>query len=248
MSYTFSASQINSYMQDPCIWVIQSLFKMKSPMNGYAIRGIVFGEYVEGAAVTGNWLVDPEQIKNKITNDCLKANADLPSLNSIADDWAAISNHFKAHADKGYESPIASQHHFMIDCTHGKLQGYLDLLYSRAGKDIKYRTKIEDKPRISDMIQLSCYWKALGYRQFLTEICKGKVKQSAYGQEELEFYWKIAEHNMGQMKKIANDYQDAVNLLGARQACLSILKGLPIHNPRLYWWPEAEQLILEAIS
>lgn len=246
MTYTFSASQINTFMQDPCIWVIQSLFKMRSPPNAWAEKGTIFGDFVERAALTGDW-GDVMPIKLAIAKRCDELELEVPSLTSMDTDWQNAKEHFQRW-EKEFGRPVATQEEFIIDCKHGKLRGYIDVRYQTCCADIKNRTKIEKDFKTSDMIQMACYWKAKGCPQWLLEFSAGKKRVSLFG-NELEFWWKIAEHNMGRMEIIALDYEDCVHQFGdKRQACLHILSGLPIHNPRLYWWPAAEELILEAIS
>ena len=251
--HTFSASQIIKYMSDPWLWVMKSLFKMKEPMNPYAIKGIVFGDFVETAAVKGHWDGDGivELIKNRISDDCLKAGCEIPSLSNIEQDWLAARDYFKSRENKGYDKPIKNQHEFIFESKHGKVKGYIDLLYPRAVMDIKYRSEVQKDNRCSDMIQLACYWKATGHRQFLLEICKGKVKQSAYGQEELEPYWKIAEHNMSIMSGIIDRVKDIrYNNPDYTERCvmLGTLGEMPIHNPDGFWWPEALKLREEILG
>lgn len=244
--HIFSASQINKFMEEPSLWIMKSLFKLKEPQNKWAIRGTVFGDFLETAAVSGHYDIDINMLKNRIAEDCLKADCEVPSLTSIDTDWQVAVKHFQDHDTKGYDRPIASQHKFLIDVKHGKLTGYLDLLYPKAVKDIKYRNEIEREPRQSDMIQLACYWKATGHRQFLFEVSKGKTRLSAYGEAELKEWWEVAEHNMGRMADIVMLYQAMIITCTPREACIVLLKDTPIHNWNGYWFKEARELSLEA--
>lgn len=254
MTYVFSASQINSYMSEPWLWVIQSLFKIRGPQNQWAIKGDVFGAALEKIVLSQDFdnVHSHEVIQNEVEAQCKFAGLEVPSMSTLEADWKIAIDHYRQHKLKGYDAPLPppagskkGQHYFEMDCKHGKVCGYIDLLYPKAGRDVKYRTEIEQKPRVSDMIQLACYWKKYGGRWMLDEFSKGKKRSKPYGQEELEPYWKIAEHNMGcmndiiHMKEVFDDDPDCMKI---------ILRDLPIHNPDGYWFPQALELRKEILG
>lgn len=239
--HAFSPSQINLFMDEPAVWIIKSLYKIKSPQNAYAIQGTVFGDYLERAAVAGDFTADQsDNIRQDIVSECDKYGLDAPAMSYLKEDWQTVMNHMEQQRRKGYAMPLGAQGEVTLQTVYGLLRGRLDLEYPAAIVDVKYRTQLAPtEGKRSDLVQLACYWKMTGKLPFLLEISKGKVRQQAYP-DKMDEYWYLALHNMKVMARIA---------AGKLPADMSLLRDFPVHNPDGYhWFPEAKRIWQEVCA
>ena len=244
--HTYSASQINNFMNEPILWALKSLYKLKEPQNGYALRGTVFGDYLEQAVLAEEFMLDlSDDIKAKLLDECDKNQCDMPAVTNIQEDWLAALAFFKKRKDKGWQNPQKAQSkiEFTID-SNLTVIGYLDLEYENAIIDIKYRNVLAPSSgKSTDLIQLAIYRKALGKAPFLVEICKGKVKLTSYFGDVLDHYYAIAKHNLLLMEDLRKQIMPYV-----ANKDYSILRCVSVHNPDyIGWFPEAKRILQENI-